>query len=239
MFWHSSAHVLGECLECGYGCHLTVGPPVKNGFFYDSYMGARTVDEEMKADLEKKAKVICNSDKGQQFERLVVTKEEALQLFAANPFKKAMINSKIPDNTCTTVYRCGPMIDLCMGPHIINTRTIKGFAVLNASQANFGGDTKNESLQRVYGVSFPTADRLEQHLNDLKESKENDHRVRGKEQELFFFHPLSPGSAFFEPAGARIYNTLMQFIREEYKTRGYTEVITPNIYNIELWKISG
>ena len=98
--------------------------------------------------------------------------------------------------------------------------TTQGFAVLNCSQANFGGDVSNDSLQRVYGVSFPTKQRLEKHLEYLNEAKANDHRVRGKEQELFFFHPFSPGSAFWEPHGARIYNTLVDFIRREYRARG-------------------
>jgi len=250
VFWHSSAHVLGECLECGYGCQLTVGPPTKQGFFYDCYMGSKTVDDDFKRDIEKKAKQVCQvesppekgqkqSQIGQKFERLVVSKAEALTLFESNPFKVAMIQSKIPDGGFTTVYRCGPMVDLCMGPHIPNTRAIKGFAVLHASQANFAGKAENDSLQRVYGVSFPDEKRLNAHLQNLKEAKENDHRVRGKEQELFFFHPLSPGSAFFEPAGARIYNRLMDFIRAEYRKRGYQEVVTPNIYNVDLWKTSG
>lgn len=250
VFWHSSAHVLGECLECGFGCHLTVGPPTKNGFFYDCYMGEKTVDEEMKREIEKKAKQVClvesppvegqkQTQIGQKFERLLVSKHEALDLFQANPFKVAMIQAKIPDGGFTTVYRCGPMIDLCMGPHIPNTRAIKGFAVLGTSQANFLGKTDNDSLQRVYGVSFPDEKLLTAHLQNMKEAKDNDHRVRGREQELFFFHPLSPGSAFFEPAGARIYNRLMEFIRQQYRLRGYQEVITPNMYNVDLWKTSG
>lgn len=250
VFWHSSAHVLGECLECGYGCQLTVGPPTKNGFFYDCYMGNKTIDEEMKQDLEVKAKQVCQMETdmgpgkqkqvGQRFERLVVTKLEALELFKANPFKAQMISSKIANDTdYTTVYRCGPMVDLCPGPHLRNTREIKGFSVLSCSQANFLGKTENDSLQRVYGVSFPDEGRLTQHLQNLKEAKENDHRVRGKEQQLFFFHPLSPGSAFFEPSGTRIYNKLMEFIRKQYRIRGYEEVVTPNIYNVELWKTSG
>lgn len=248
VFWHSSAHVLGECLECGYGCQLTVGPPTKHGFFYDCYMGEETINDEKLKDIESKAKQVCQMETkedgqqaqiGQKFERLVVSKEEALDLFQTNPFKVAMIQSKIPDGGFTTVYRCGPMIDLCMGPHVPNTRIIKGFAILQASQANFLGKTENDSLQRVYGVSFPDEKRLDAHLNNLKEAKENDHRNRGKEQELFFFHQLSPGSAFFEPAGARIYNRLMDFIRTEYRIRGYQEVITPNIYNVDLWRRSG
>jgi len=245
VFWHSSAHVLGECLECGYGCHLTVGPPIATGFFYDAYMGERAVHDEMRRDLEAKANQVCTvkqagqQQPGQAFERLVISKQEALELFAANPFKMAMISAKIPDGAFTTAYRCGPMVDLCMGPHIPNTRAIQGFAVTSCSQANFGGDVNNDSLQRVYGVSFPTKQRLEQHLAYLEEAKANDHRVRGQEQQLFFFHPLSPGSAFWEPAGARIYNTLMEFIRTEYRARGYQEVITPNMFQIELWKRSG
>ena len=244
VFWHSSAHVLGECLECGWGCHLTVGPPIQSGFFYDAYMGTRVVDEDMKRDLEAKAKQVCTVKQaglqqgGQGFERLVLSKEEALQLFAGNPFKVAMIRGKIPDGGFTTAYRCGPMIDLCMGPHVPNTRAIKAFAVLSASSTYFAGKSDHDALQRVYGVSFPSEERLAQHLSDLREAKENDHRQRGRELELFFFHPLSPGSAFFEPAGARLYNTLIAFIRAEYRVRGYSEVVTPNIFHVGLWKIS-
>lgn len=238
VFWHSSAHVLGQCLENGFGAQLTTGPATPQGFFYDSYMGPHFgVDEDMKRGLERKFKQACKHS--QPFERLEVTKPQALELFRDNPFKLALIESKIKDGEKTTVYKVGPMIDLCRGPHIRNTREIKAMAVLSSSQANFLGDSERDSLQRVYGVSFPTPALLDEHLFKLKEERENDHRKIGKDQELFFTHPLSPGSAFFEPGGTRIYNRLVEFIRREYLVRGYQEVQTPNLFHTALWKQSG
>lgn len=101
------------------------------------------------------------------------------------------------------------------------------------------GDAKNDSLQRIYGVSFPDTKQMTEHKKFLEEAAKRDHRKIGKEQELFFFHELSPGSCFFLPHGARIYNTLMDFIKGEYHKRGYTEVMSPNMYNVKLWHTSG
>ena len=107
VFWHSSAHILGEALESLYGARLTHGPPTEGGFFYDSYMGSSAVTTEMTSALEKKAKQIA--DAKQEYERIVITKEQCLALFDSNPFKRAMIASKLPDGSSTTVYRCGPV----------------------------------------------------------------------------------------------------------------------------------
>ena len=133
MFWHSSAHILGEALESLYGARLTHGPPTDGGFFYDSFMGGTTITSEMTAALEKKAKQIA--DAKQPYERVVVTKDECLQLFSENPFKVAMIASKLPDGSSTTVYRNGPFVDLCKGPHLPTTGKVKAFALTKASAA--------------------------------------------------------------------------------------------------------
>ena len=132
-FWHSSAHILGQALESTCGARLTHGPPTDAGFFYDSYMGENAVTADMKAGLEKKAKAII--DQKQPFERVVVTKEQCLELFKANPFKLAMIKGKLPDGSSTTVYRCGPFVDLCKGPHLPSTGKVKAFALTKASSA--------------------------------------------------------------------------------------------------------
>ena len=237
VFWHSSAHVLGECLECGYGCHLTVGPPVENGFYYDAYMGDASVSVDMKADLTKKAQKV--NKLGQRFERIVLTKAQALDLFKANPFKVSLIQNKIQDGAMTSAYRCGPLIDLCMGPHIPNTKKIKAMEVTKVSAAYWLGNAANPSLQRVYGVSFPSEDQLKKHKLWLEEAKVNDHRIRGRDQQLYFFDDISPGSCFWEPHGTRIYNALLTYIRGQYRLRGYGEVITPNMYNVKLWQTSG
>ena len=126
-----------------------------------------------------------------------------------------------------------------MGPHLPHTGKIKAFACIKQSSTNWLGVVTNDPLQRVYGVSFPEKAQLKQYLELQEKAKQRDHRVVGSKQELFFFHNLSPGSAFWLPHGARIYNKLMDFIRGQYWKRGYEEVISPNTYNLELWHTSG
>lgn len=175
----------------------------------------------------------------QVFQRLELSKEDLLEMFKSNPYKQHIIKDKIPDGTSTTVYRNGPLIDLCRGPHVPHTGRIKQFKILKNSASYFLGDPTKDSLQRIYGVSFPDKDSMQAHLKFLEEAAKRDHRKIGTEQELFFFHKYSPGSCFFLPHGMIIYNTLMAFLREEYWTRGYQEVGSPNMYNSELWKTSG
>ncbi|KAF9106814.1 threonyl-tRNA synthetase [Mortierella sp. GBA35] len=238
VFWHSSAHVLGEACEKHYGCHLCVGPPIEDGFYYEMSMkDERLVSQNDYESLETLAKNVIKEK--QPFERLEISKEDLLEMFKHNQFKVQLIQSKIPDNTATTVYRCGPLIDLCRGPHIPHTGRIKAFAVLKNSASYFLGDANNASLQRLYGISFPDLKQMADHKKFLEEAARRDHRRIGREQELFFFHELSPGSCFFLPHGARIYNTLMSFIKSEYHKRGYTEVMSPNMFNVKLWKTSG
>ncbi|KAF9175549.1 threonyl-tRNA synthetase [Mortierella sp. AD011] len=239
VFWHSSAHVLGEACEKHYGCHLCVGPPIEDGFYYEMAMqeDRPVVSQDDYQSLEALAKNIVKEK--QPFQRLVVKKEDLLEMFKHNQYKVQLIDSKIPDGTSTTVYRCGSLIDLCRGPHIPHTGSIKAFAILKNSASYFLGDAKNDALQRIYGVSFPDSKLMVEHKQMLAEAVKRDHRKIGREQELFFFHELSPGSCFFLPHGARIYNTLMTFIKDEYHKRGYTEVMTPNMFNVKLWQQSG
>lgn len=238
VFWHSSAHLLGQSLEHNYGALLTIGPPVSGGFYYDAYMGdGDGLSESQFGEIEDEfRKTVKRKEK---FERLVVTKEEALELFQYSPFKTALISAKVPDNSRTTVYRNGDLIDLCMGPHVPHTGKIKAFKMLRTSAASWLGDANNDQLQRVYGVSFPTKKLLKAHLENLERARERDHRRLGIEQKLFMFHQLSPGSAFFLPHGTIIYNTLCEFIRTQYRKRGYSEVVTPNVFNLKLWEQSG
>jgi threonyl-tRNA synthetase len=237
VFWHSSAHVLGAAIEAAFGAHLTIGPPLQQGFYYDSYMGNHTIPDEDLKIIESKAAEMCKNK--YEFQRLVVSKEEALEMFSANPFKVSLISNKIPDGGKTTVYRCGPLIDLCMGPHLPNTGRIKAFAAVKTSSTNWLGQVTNDPLQRIYGIAFPDKALLKQWQEFQEKAKQRDHRLLGNKQELFFFHQLSPGSCFWLPHGARIYNKLIDFIRKEYWARGYTEVITPNIFNLQLWQQSG
>ncbi|WFD34886.1 threonine--tRNA ligase [Malassezia cuniculi] len=240
VFWHSSAHVLGEAAERHYGCHLCIGPPTEEGFYYEMGMGdsgERVVRSEDFAPLETLIGMAIK-DK-QPFERAVLTKEQLLEMFHYNKYKLHIINSKIPDGTSTTVYRCGPMIDLCIGPHIPHTGRIKAMTVLKNSASYFLGNQANDSLQRLYGISFPDKKQMTEYKKFLEEAAKRDHRRIGREQELFMFHELSPGSCFWLPHGARIYNRLQEFIKSEYRRRGFDEVISPNMYNSKLWETSG
>ena len=238
VFWHSSAHILGEAAERHYGCHLCLGPPTDDGFFYEMGMQTeRVVESGDYPALENLSASIIKEK--QPFERLVVSKENLLEMFKYNKYKQYIIGSKIPDGSSTTVYRCGPLIDLCVGPHVPHTGRVKTMAVMKNSASYFLGDAKNDSLQRIYGVSFPDKKQMTEYKTFLAEAAKRDHRRIGREQELFFFHELSPGSCFWLPHGARIYNTLVEFIKTQYRQRGYDEVITPNMYNSKLWLTSG
>ncbi|WFD00165.1 threonine--tRNA ligase [Malassezia yamatoensis] len=240
VYWHSSAHVLGEAAERHFGCHLCMGPPTDEGFYYEMGMGDsqdRVVRQEDFPSLEKLVTIAIKEK--QPFERLTLTKEQLLEMFKYNKYKLYIINSKIPDGTSTTVYRCGPMIDLCRGPHVPNTNRIKQLAILKNSASYFLGNQANDSLQRLYGISFPDKTQMVQYKQFLAEAAKRDHRRIGKDQELFMFHDLSPGSCFWLPHGTRIYNTLQEFIKTEYRKRGFQEVISPNMYNSKLWMTSG
>uniref|UniRef100_A0A8C3Q1A3 threonine--tRNA ligase n=1 Tax=Chrysolophus pictus TaxID=9089 RepID=A0A8C3Q1A3_CHRPC len=169
---------------------------------------------------------------------LELLKFEDEEAQAYNKFKCRILNEKVNTPT-TTVYRCGPLIDLCRGPHVRHTGKIKSIKIHKNSSTYWEGKADMESLQRIYGISFPDAKMLKEWEKFQEEAKNRDHRKIGRDQELFFFHELSPGSCFFLPKGAYIYNTLIEFIRSEYRKRGFQEVVTPNIFNSKLWMTSG
>uniref|UniRef100_A0A2P2HX70 threonine--tRNA ligase n=2 Tax=Hirondellea gigas TaxID=1518452 RepID=A0A2P2HX70_9CRUS len=236
VFWHSTAHVLGEAMERIYGGNLCYGPPIEEGFYYDMHLDGAGVSQNDFPVIEDLMKKITKEK--QPFERLEVSKENLLEMFKYNPFKVRLLKERVTTAT-TTVYRCGPLIDLCRGPHVKHTGKIKALAVTKSSSSYWEGRVDAESLQRIYGISFPEPKQLKEWKHFQEEAAKRDHRKIGVQQKLFFFHELSPGSCFFTPRGTYIYNSLMQYIREEYRNRGFQEVITPNIYNTKLWQTSG
>jgi len=238
VFWHSSAHILGQAMERAFGCHLTIGPALESGFYYDGFFGDRKLGKDDFTAIEKHAMTICKEQ--QAFERCVLTKEEALELFGENPFKVQLITNKVPDGSMTSCYRCGPLIDLCRGPHLSNTGKAKAFMITKNSACYWLGDQKLDSLQRIYGIAFPSDKLLKEYKKFQEEAAKRDHRNIGKQHELFLHHAwASPGSTFWYPAGARIYNKLVDFMRSEYRLRGFSEVVTPNMYSAQLFMQSG
>ncbi|OMH80123.1 Threonine-tRNA ligase, cytoplasmic [Zancudomyces culisetae] len=240
VYWHSSAHVLGEAAELRFGCSLCIGPPIEEGFYYEFGLPETHEGGVSEADYAPLVSLAQKAIKEKQpFERLIVTKEQLLDMFAYNKYKVQLISSKIPDGEKTTVYRCGPLIDLCRGPHVPDTGRIGSFMITKNSASYFLGDAANDSLQRMYGISFPDKKQMAEYLKFLEEAKRRDHRKIGREQELFYFSELSPGSAFFLPHGTRIYNALVGYIRELYWEHGFQEVMSPNMFNSKLWEQSG
>uniref|UniRef100_A0A287FRW6 threonine--tRNA ligase n=1 Tax=Hordeum vulgare subsp. vulgare TaxID=112509 RepID=A0A287FRW6_HORVV len=220
--WHSSAHILGEALERVYGCKLCIGPCTtrREGFYYDAYYENATLNGSHFGLIEDRARRAVVE---QPFERIQVSRDEALEFFAENKFKVEIIN-ELPEDKPITLYRCGPLVDLCHGPHIPNTSFVKAFACLKASSSYWRGKADRESLQRAYGISCPDSKLLEDYQDMMEEATECDHRLLGESQKLFLFNPLSPGSCFFLAHGTKIVNKLRAFLRQQYRDRGYQEI---------------
>nr|XP_058936038.1 threonine--tRNA ligase, mitochondrial isoform X3 [Kogia breviceps] len=237
VFWHSSTHVLGAAAEQLLGAILCQGPSTGCGFYHDFFLGKeRTVKGSELPVLERFCQELAAA--AQPFRRLEASQDQLRQLFKDNPFKLHLIKEKVTGPTAT-VYGCGMLVDLCRGPHLRHTGQIGGLKLLTNSSSLWRFSGTPETLQRVSGISFPTAEELRAWEEWREEAELRDHRHIGKEQELFFFHELSPGSCFFLPRGTRVYNVLVAFIRAEYTRRGFSEVKTPTLFSTKLWELSG
>ncbi|WP_462270457.1 threonine--tRNA ligase [Desulfobacter sp.] len=232
---HSSAHVMAEAVLNLYpDAKLTIGPVVEDGFYYDIDM-----EPVSEADLEKieaEMKKIIKAKAG--FERQVVTREEALALFADNPFKVELIK-ELPEGEEISLYQNGKFVDLCRGPHIPNTGMIKGVKLLKTSGAYWRADQSREQLQRLYGISFFDKKKLNAYLNMIEEAKKRDHRKLGTRLDLFSFHDEAPGMPFFHAKGIAMWNALLDYWRMEHKKDGYVETKTPVLMTKKLWEQSG
>ncbi|XP_064330910.1 threonine--tRNA ligase, mitochondrial isoform X2 [Phalacrocorax carbo] len=235
-FWRSGACVLGAVAEQFYGATLCSAQATEDGFFCDVHMGERAVQRGELPALEDACAAFARA--GHRFERLEATRQQLLELFKHNSFQLQRIEEEVT-SPMATVYRCGPLLQLCHGPFLRHTGLIGALRVLTSSAAFWQGAGGRQSLQRVTAVAFPSAQDLADWQQAQDEAALRDHRRIGREQELFFFHKLSPGSCFFLPRGAHIYNTLVDFIRSEYQARGFHEVVTPNVFSPQLWELSG
>lgn len=238
-FWHSSAHVLAEAVQELYPeAKFGIGPPIENGFYYDIDFGDESVGHD---DLEKiENKMIEMARKKSEFDRKEVSKEEALSFYKkkGNEYKIDLIND-LEDGTIT-FYTQGAFTDLCRGPHIPNTGDIKAVKLTNLAGAYWRGDVDSKQLTRIYGISFPKQKLLEEHLERVEEARKRDHKKLGKELGIYMMDQMiGQGLPIWLPNGTVIRRKLEEFLREEQKKRGYQEVITPHIGNLELYKTSG
>lgn len=234
VFWHSSSHILGNALVNLYGANLVNGPATEEGFYYDVDVSAPISTEDFKKIEDEMQKIVKAN---LRFEKKTKSREELLGEYQGNPCKTYFVEKNVESET--SVYYNGKFFDMCLGPHLNTTGQVKAVKLLKTSSAYFLNDSTKPSLQRIYGVSFPSKDLLKEYVERIERAKEMDHRKIGKEMDLFFFHKYSAGSCFWLPEGAHIYNKLIEFLRSEYRKRGFSEVITPNIFSIDLWKESG
>lgn len=238
-FWHSSAHLMAEALESFYpGVKFGYGPPGERGFYYDVDLGDKTISEEDLAKIETKMLELAKSNS--EYVRKEVSKSDALAYFTekGDPYKLEIIN-RLNDGEIS-FYTQGNFTDLCRGPHIPNTGFIKAIKLTNIAGAYWLNDEKNKMLTRIYGVTFPSAKELDEHLALLEEAKKRDHRKLGRELELFSFsEKVGMGLPLWLPKGAMLRERLQQFLQKAQIETGYLPVITPHIGHKNLYVTSG
>jgi threonyl-tRNA synthetase len=240
---HDAAHVLATAVTELYpGTKVSIGPPIEDGFYYDfEFPEGVKVSEADLPRIEERMREHIRAD--EPFERVDVPVEEALSRFRAEgqDYKVELIEDLVRHQGVETVslYRNGPFVDLCRGPHAPSTKRIKAFKLSHLAGAYWRGDASRPMLTRVYGTAFHSEEELDEHLRRLEEARARDHRKLGRELGLFTFSEVSPGAAFWLPRGTELWNTLIAFTREMWRRYGYTEVKTPQLYDAELWRTSG
>jgi threonyl-tRNA synthetase len=237
--WHSSAHLMAEAIEFLYpGVKLAIGPSIAQGFYYDIDFLEYTIVEKDLEKIEQKMRELAKEKL--TFERKEISKADALAYFTEkqDPYKLELIENL--EDGQITFYTQGNLTDLCRGPHIPNTSPIKAIKLLSIAGAYWRGDEKNKQLTRIYGITFPKAADLTEHLEKLEEAKRRDHRKLGKELELFTFSQrVGQGLPLWLPKGAALRERLENFLKKAQKKAGYEQVITPHIGSKELYVTSG
>ena len=237
-FWHTTSHVLAQAVKRLYpDVKLTIGPAIEEGFYYD-FDSEEPFTPEVLEKLEAEMKKIVKEN--EKIERFTLPREEAIAFMKERnePYKVELIED-LPDGEVISFYRQGEFVDLCAGPHLMATGTIKAFKLTQCNSAYWRGDAKNKTLQRVYGISYTKKDELEAYITRIEEAKKRDHRKLGKELGLFALLDEGPGFPFFLPKGMVLRNTLLEYWREVHKRYGYVEISTPMILNRALWERSG
>jgi threonyl-tRNA synthetase len=240
---HDAAHVLATAvMELYPGVKISIGPPIEDGFYYDFEFpeGVKVSDEDLER-IEAKMREHIAAD--EHFERTDLPVAEAIARFKdeGQDYKVELIEDLVKNEGVETVslYRNGPFTDLCRGPHGPGTKRIKAFKLTSLAGAYWRGDADRQMLTRIYGTAFLSKEDLEAHLRRMEEARARDHRKLGRELSLFMLSDLSPGSPFWLPNGTHIWNELTRLWRATNVERGYTEVRTPILYDVDLWKQSG
>jgi threonyl-tRNA synthetase len=244
---HDAAHVLAAAVTELYpGVRISIGPPIEQGFYYDfEFPPGAAISEERFPEIEERMRAHVSA--GETFVREDVSPAQARERFAAEDqiYKVELIDdlqraapAEHPLQS-VSLYTNGPFTDLCRGPHAPSTGSIGAFALQSLAGAYWRGDSTRTMLTRIYGTAFHSSTELREHLQRLEQARARDHRKLGRELGLFAFSEVSPGAAFWLPAGTRLWNKLVALSREMSGERGYTEVKTPLIYDAELWKTSG
>ncbi len=238
IYRHSTAHLTAQAVKRLFPeVQIGIGPPIENGYYYD-FLPARPFTPEDLDKIEAEMRRIIAEDL--PIERSEMPVDDAAAIFEAqNDLLKVQIARELPEGERVSCYRQGEFIDLCRGPHVASTGRLGVFKLTHSAGAYWKGDEKNPMLQRIYGASFLTQKALDEYLQRLEDAKARDHRKLGRELGLVTFHPLAPASPFFLPKGAVLYNGLLAYLREEYARRGYDEVITPQVFDADLFRISG
>src|SRR5581483_11300046 len=240
VFRHSSAHLLAAAvLELFPETKLGHGPATEDGFFYDFYRPTPFTPEDLEK-IEKKMQELVQQNI--PYAREFLPRKEGLEQFKTEgDFMKCHFIEQFtaPDEKIS-LYRTGKFVDFCRGPHIPATGKIKAFKLLNVAGAYWLGDEKNPQLQRIYGTSFYTKKELDDFLHKIEEAKRRDHRLLGKQLDLFSIQELAgPGLIFWHPKGGIIRKVMEDWLREEYLKRGYSLVFTPHVARRQLWQVSG
>jgi threonyl-tRNA synthetase len=234
---HSAAHVLADIVKRKYpDIRIGIGPPTDDGFYYD-FLTEKTFSEEDLKQFEKEMQTVIDEDL--KFIYREYEREEANSINAEQPLKLELI-ADIPDGEVISTYTHGKFEDLCAGPHVESTGQIKAYKLLNVAGAYWRGDEKNPMLQRIYGTAFENSDELEQHLNNIEEARKRDHRVLGKQLNLFSIsEDIGPGLVIWHPKGATVRGIVEDFWKSEHVSAGYSLIYTPHIGKSDLWKTSG
>ena len=236
---HSCAHLMAQAVKHLYPeAKFWVGPVIEEGFYYDIDLGGKTLNEDDLRAIEKEMKKLAKD--GKRIVRHELKKDEALEMFKNDPYKIDLISRMDENEQVISCYTQGDFTDLCRGPHVESVKELKNFKLLKFSGAYWKGDSKNQMLQRIYGVCFDTPEALEAHLKELEDAKERDHRKIGKDLGIFMLSDLvGKGLPMWLPNGYTLWRTLQNYITDKEIKYGYSHVHTPDLGSVELYKTSG